>query len=106
MPVATSRPAWRATGERTAELILSPGEPIRLDAVFAPGSFIQEECMVARGPVLLRIMIEIDGTGNRLTAEGTVNGPDETGGATEVGTYTGWADRLTLAATIAATPTS
>ncbi len=62
--------AWRATGERTAEVVMYPGEAISLQAAFEPQYVIAEQCLVARDAELLRIMIEIDATGNRMTATG------------------------------------
>jgi len=96
--------AWRPTGERTAELVQT-GQTISLDAVFASGSFTQE-CLLARGTMNLRVMIEIDGTGNRLTGEGSVEEPDTNGGVTVLESFRGRGDRLTIAVDTFATPAS
>jgi hypothetical protein len=97
---------WRATGERTAELVLNPGGAIPLDAVFEPGYVIAEACLVRRDAAFLRVMMELDETGNRMTATGIMEHPDGSDGIAEANPYAGWADRMTIALDMAATPTS
>jgi hypothetical protein len=98
--------AWRATGERQAEVLMYPGEAISLQAAFEPQYVIAETCLVTREPELYRIMIEVDATGNRFTATG---GSELQAGDNRIvpGTsYEGIGDRMTIASDKTATPES
>jgi len=98
--------AWRATGERTAEVIMYPGEAISLQAAFEPEYVIAETCLVTRDPELYRVTIEIDATGNHFTATG---GAELQAGDNRIVpgiSYEGTGDRMTIASDVTATPTS
>ncbi len=97
---------WRATGERTAELVLNPSAAILTDEVFAPRYVVKSECLVIRDSGFLRIMIEVDATGNRLTGTGAFELPDGNGGVTQIDPYTGRGDRMAIVLDTTATPTA
>lgn len=95
---------WRATGERTGELVLTPGFVTSLAYVFEPGYVMGEECFFEHAPFFVRVFMEINETGNHLTATGMNESPDGNGGIIESDPYTGFADRMMLTADTSATP--
>jgi hypothetical protein len=97
---------WRATGERTAEVVMIPGVVISLQAAFEPQYVIAETCLVTRDPDLYRVMIEIDATGNRMTATGWVELQGADNSVIQVRPYEGIGERMTIASQVPATPSS
>ncbi len=61
---------------------------------------------MTRDAELLRIMIEIDETGNRMTGTGGVELPGANNRIVPGLSYEGAGDRMTIASNVAATPTS
>ena len=85
---------------------MNPGVAISLHAAFEPQYVIAEQCLVARDAELLRIMIEIDATGNRMTATGRVELPASDNRIVQGRSYEGTGDRMMVASDRGATPTS
>ena len=52
---------------------MNPGVAISLHAALEPQYVIAEQCLVTRDASILRIVIEIDATGNRMTGTGGGN---------------------------------
>jgi hypothetical protein len=91
---------WRATGDRTADLVIVTNELISLTDLFAPTHVAVPKELYSATPVTLwRIALEFDETGNHFTATGTAETQDASGAALEGSSYTGLGDRMTLAAT-------
>ena len=85
---------------------MNPGVAISLHAAFEPQYVIAEECLVTRDAELLRIMIEIDATGNRMTGTGRAELQAANNRIVPGTSYEGAGDRMTIASNVAATPTS
>lgn len=60
---------WRATGERTAELFYMV-ESVQPQDVFAP-DFVPVLDVFEPGMIAIRTFLEVDSTGNMVTAEGS-----------------------------------
>ncbi len=97
---------WRATGERTAEVVMYPGVAISLQAAFESQYVIAETCLVTRDPELYRVMIEIDATGNRFTATGWLELQGSDNKVIQGRTIEAIGDRMTIASDGGATPAS
>ena len=90
---------WRATGDRTADLVIVTNELISLADLFAETPVAVPADLYEATPVTLwRIALEFDGTGNHFTATGTAETQDASGGVLDRSAYTGIGDRMTLAA--------
>ncbi len=85
---------------------MNPGVAISLYTAFEPQYVIAEECLVTRDVQLLRIMIEIDATGNRMTGTGGFELPAANNRIVPGLSYVGTGERMTIASDGAATPTS
>lgn len=97
---------WRATGERTAELVAIGNGLIPLDDLFASGHFVAPRALFQPGDIALwRFNLEVDETGNHATSNGSAEIQNESGAIITTFPYFGFADRLTVAAD-AATPTA
>ena len=98
---------WRATGERTAELVLNPGYAIDLHAVLAPPYELARACLVQRDTEFYRIAIELDAAGNAFDATGVTEFPDGNGGMVVGSDVTRFrAERMTVTSDGRATPTA
>jgi hypothetical protein len=98
---------WRATGERTAELVVNVSSAIPLAAVFEPRYDIPPEtCLVVPWLGFGRMTVEVDPTGNRITMTGAYEEPDANGDIIKTRHISAPADRLVLAAETAAPPTA
>ena len=90
---------WRATGDRTADLVIVTNELISLTDLFAQSPVAVPADLYEATPVTLwRIALEFDETGNHFTATGTAERQDESGTVLDSYPYTGLGDRMTLAA--------
>jgi hypothetical protein len=95
---------WRATGDRTADLVIITNELISLSDLFAPAPVAVPTDLYEPGPVTLwRIALVFDETGNHFTATGTAETQDASGTVLDTSLYTGLGDRMILAAGPAAT---
>ena len=95
---------WRATGDRTADLVIVTNELISLTDLFAQTPVAVPADLYEATPVTLwRIALEFDGTGNHFTATGMAETQDASGTVLDRYAYTGLGDRMTLAAGPAAT---
>ena len=90
---------WRATGDRTADLVIVTNELITLTDLFAQTHVAVPGNLYAATPVTLwRIALEFDETGNHFTATGMAETQDASGTALDRYPYTGRGDRMTLGA--------
>ena len=90
---------WRATGDRTADLIIVTNELISLTALFERTHVTVPSNLYEATPVTLwRIALEFDETGNHFTATGMAETQDASGAVLDSYAYTGRGDRMTLAA--------
>ncbi len=95
---------WRATGDRTADLVIVTNELISLIDLFAQTPVAVPRDLYEATPVTLwRIALEFDETGNHFTATGMAETQDASGTVLDSYSYTGRGDRMTLAAGPAAT---
>lgn len=97
---------WRAIGERTAELVVSVSKAVPLAAVFEPRYVIDQAHLVVPDRGILRLMIEVDPTGNQFTATGAYEEPDPNGDIIQTRQISVQGDRMTVAADTTVTPTS
>jgi hypothetical protein len=96
---------WRATGERTAELVVNVAQAAPLAAVFEPRYVIDQDHLVVPGMGFARMMIEVDATGNHFTATGAYEEPDANGDIIQTRHVSNPGDRMTVAVDTAVTPT-
>lgn len=95
---------WRATGDRTADLVIVTNELISLDDLFGKADVVVPSNLYEATPLTLwRLVLEFDQTGNQFTATGTSETHDASGAVLDSTPYTGRGDRLTLEAGTAAT---
>ncbi len=95
---------WRATGDRTADLLIVTNELISLTDLFEQTPVAVPRDLYEATPVTLwRISLEFDETGNQFTATGMAETQDAGGTVLDSYAYTGRGDRMTLAAGPAAT---
>jgi hypothetical protein len=96
---------WRASGERTAELVSLPKRRIALDHLYEPGSVIARDPFVDSPEIwIIRLAIEVDESGNRMNATGTFESQDASGTVIGTDPYTSIGDRMIVASSAAATP--
>jgi hypothetical protein len=96
---------WRATGDRTADIVSITNERIDFDDFFAPPPVSAQRDLFKPAVVALwRFSVEIDETGNRLTSTGTAEIQELDGTVVGGFPYVGYAERLTLATGSDATP--
>jgi len=90
---------WRATGHRTADLVIVTNELISLTELFSQSPVaVPNNLYGATPPTLWRISLEFDETGNHFTATGMAETQDVSGTVLDRYAYTGVGDRMTLAA--------
>ena len=95
---------WRATGDRSADLVIVTNELISLADLFTQTTVaVPGELYEATPVTLWRIALEFDETGNRFTATGVAESQDASGTVLDSYPYTGRGDRMTLAPGPAAT---
>jgi hypothetical protein len=96
---------WRATDERSADLVSTTNERYDFDERFAPPPVSAQRDLFKPGVVALwRIAIDVDETGDRFTATGTAEIQDTGSNVLDSFPYTGYADRMTVASDSAAAP--
>jgi hypothetical protein len=97
---------WRATGERTVDLVsISTTELVPLDAFFGAGHVaIPADLFPPGDRALWRFTMDIDETGNHFTSTGSAEIQDASGNIITTFPYVGYGDRMTLATGSDATP--
>jgi len=95
---------WRATGDRTADLVIVTNELVSLADLFAETHVaVPRDLYEATPTTLWRIALEFDERGNHFTATGMAETQDASGTVLDSYPYTGLGDRMTLAAGPSAT---
>ena len=95
---------WRATGDRSADLVIVTNELISLADLFAQTHVAVPTDLYEATPVTLwKIALEFDESGNHFTATGMAETQDANGTVLDGHEYTGTGDRMTLAASPTAT---
>lgn len=90
---------WRATGDRSADLVIVTRELTRLTDLFGSEQVaVPADLFTATPATLWRLAIEFDETGNHFTATGTEETQDEHGAVINSVPYTGLGDRMAVAA--------